>query len=214
MPEQQPGPYLYEAAEIDAIEAHIDACFGPFENVLHESVSPDIHLDVAMLAPNEEYPCWRLVTLGMGAFEMPVPEYLQGSFLERAELVLALPADWPVQNTDESDAYWPIRLLKDAARMPVLQNSWLGWGHTIAWAEPFDSSTGLCAAMAASPAGFEPGAGICRLPGGQRVNFYQIVPLYRQEVDFKQENDAEALLDRLDLDPLLVLNPMRPNVCV
>ena len=41
------------------------------------------------------------------------------------------------------------------------------------------------------------GGEVCILPGGEEVNFYQVIPLYRDELEYKMENDAEALLDKM-----------------
>ena len=71
------------------------------------------------------------MTHGMGAHAMNVPEDLAGQKLERAELFICLPPDWKVGEEGEA-WYWPIRWLKILARLPINEDSWLGWGHTIA----------------------------------------------------------------------------------
>ena len=52
-----------------------------------------------------------LLTHGMGAHAMNVPEDLAGQKLERAELFICLPPDWKVGEEGEA-WYWPIRWLK------------------------------------------------------------------------------------------------------
>ena len=79
---------------MSAIEQHIKNTFGEFENVFHELVSPDIHVDICMVPPSEERDYYTLVTMGMGAHQMNVPEELAEYKLERAELAIALPKDW------------------------------------------------------------------------------------------------------------------------
>ena len=44
--------------------------FGKVENVFHELVSPDIHVDICMVPPPEERDYCTLVTMGMGAHRM------------------------------------------------------------------------------------------------------------------------------------------------
>jgi hypothetical protein len=39
-------PELYTEVEMNAVEAHISSHFGEYKNVLHEMVSPDIHVDI------------------------------------------------------------------------------------------------------------------------------------------------------------------------
>lgn len=42
------------------------------------------------------------------------------------------------------------------------------------------------------------GGEVCVLPSGEEVNFYQVLLLYRDEMEFKQAHDAEALLEEMD----------------
>ena len=113
---------------MEAVEGHIQQYFGKFENVFHELVSPDIHVDICVVPPSEERDYYTLVTMGMGAHRMNVPEELAEYKLERAELAIALPADWKLDQESMKDErwYWPIRLLKSLARLPINCDSWLG----------------------------------------------------------------------------------------
>ena len=43
------GPEIYTEDEMSAIEQHIKNTFGEFENVFHELVSPDIHVDICVV---------------------------------------------------------------------------------------------------------------------------------------------------------------------
>ncbi len=123
-------PEVYSEEERKAVEAHIEACFGAFETVLHEVVSPDIHVDVCVIPPAKDRNYYTLVTMGMGAHRMNVPAELAEYRLERAELAIALPADWKVDQEAFRDEqwYWPVRLLKTLARLPGECHTWLGWG--------------------------------------------------------------------------------------
>ena len=80
---------------------------------------------------------------GMGAHRMNVPEELAEYKLERAELAIALPSDWKLDQESMKDEkwYWPIRLLKSLARLPINCDSWLGHGHTVENREPFADNT-------------------------------------------------------------------------
>lgn len=51
----------------------------------HEIVSPDIHIDVAIIEPTPERNYYTLVTMGMGAHRMSVPLSLEGENFDRAE---------------------------------------------------------------------------------------------------------------------------------
>lgn len=192
-------PEVYAEEEMKAVEEHIQQYFGQFENVLHELVSPDIHVDICMVPPSKERDYYTLVTMGMGAHRMNVPEELAKYKLERAELAIALPSDWKLDQESMRDErwYWPIRLLKELARLPVQSNTWLGFGHTVDHQEDFAKDTKLCAAILADPQGTEAGSEVCELPNGQGVNFYRVIPLYRDELEYKLAHDAGALLDKM-----------------
>ena len=210
--EEFSNPEVYTEEEMEAVEGHIEQYFGKFENVFHELVSPDIHVDICVVPPSEERDYCTLVTMGMGAHRMNVPEELAEYKLERAELAIALPADWKLDQESMKDEkwYWPIRLLKSLARLPINCDSWLGHGHTVENREPFADNTKLCTATLIGPQDTEDGSEVCTLPGGEEVNFYQVIPLYEDELDYKLEHDTDALLNKMR-GISFVVNPTRQD---
>ena len=52
--EEAGEPEVYTEEEMEAVEGHIQQYFGKFENVFHELVSPDIHVDICVVPPSEE----------------------------------------------------------------------------------------------------------------------------------------------------------------
>ncbi len=193
-------PEVYTEEEMEAVEGHIQQYFGKFENVFHELSSPDIHVDICVVPPSEERDYYTLVTMGMGAHRMNVPEELAEYKLERAELAIALPGNWKLKHEDLKDErwYWPIRLLKTMARLPIASDTWLGFGHTMDNEDDFAKDTKLCAAILTGPQDTEDGSEVCILPSGEEVNFYQVIPLYRDELEYKLAHDADALLDKMN----------------
>ena len=210
--EEFSNPEVYTEEEMEAVEGHIEQYFGKVENVFHELVSPDIHVDICMVPPTEERDYYTLVTMGMGAHRMNVPEELAEYKLELAELAIALPADWKLDQESMKDEkwYWPIRLLKSLARLPIASDTWLGFGHTMDNEEDFAENTKLCAAILTGPQGTQDGSEVCPLPGGEEVNFYQVIPLYEDELDYKLEHDADALMNKMR-GISFVVNPTRQN---
>jgi hypothetical protein len=194
-----PGPqWLYDDEQIEAIEAHIEEHFGKFQNVFHELVSPDIHLDIAIVEPTEEKNYFTLVTMGMGAFLMNVPEGIEGrETLLRSELCICLPAEWPI-NSDAPNDYWPTGTLKAMGRYPIENETWFGWGHSIQFGEGFLQNDFLVY-MLIHPLPDLQGS-TCPLPDGETVNFYQLVPLTEAEMNFKREQGADALIERLEAE--------------
>ena len=113
------GRYLAE------IEAHIDSHIGKDRYVLHEIVSPTVHVDIHVIAPNQNFPYLTLMTSGMSDLDMTVSK---GARLEEdfklAEIIAFLPADWPIEeiqvqsnNENEEPEWWyPLRWMKHYAR--------------------------------------------------------------------------------------------------
>lgn len=185
------APEMYDKKEMKTVDKFINKTFGKCPTVFHEIVSPDIHVDICLIPPDKNRDFYTLVTMGMGAHKMNVPEELKEYKLERAELLITLPADWKVPDQDEK-WYWPIRLLKSSARLPIACDTWLGWGHTVDNQEPYAENTEFCGALLIDPM---VGSGnLCKLPNGEEVNFYQLLPIYRKEMEYKLKNGAEELL--------------------
>lgn len=202
---------VYDEEELDALEAHIDKYFGHSDKVFHEIVSPDIHVDIYIVEPTPEKNYYALITAGMGAHRMDTPEELDEYKLQRAELVIYLPADWNIEGQEEKD-YWPLRWLKILARLPIEHSTWLGWGHTVPNGGPMADNTKFTGVMLLDPENVDEEAAVCQLPNGENVNFYQVMPIYQEEMDFKIKHSAEALLERMD-DVSALVDIHRRNVC-
>lgn len=144
----------------------------------------------------DEEPFYKLVTMGAGAYEMNIPDKWKEYNLERAEYVMYVPKDWDLQSKDMKD-YWPIKVLKDVARLPIWCDTWLSFGHTTQSDEegtPYASNTRFNSVILDF---CENHQGDVRLKtsSGKTINFYQVIPLYPEELKFKLENDAETLID-------------------
>ncbi|MGN1481178.1 suppressor of fused domain protein [Porcipelethomonas sp.] len=210
--EQEFAPETYTEEELDALDNHIEQYFGEYTQVFHEIFSPDIHVDICIIPPTPERNWITLVTQGMGAHRMDVPEELAEEGLERAEMLICLPPDWKLDSEDEKD-YWVIRLLKSLARLPIECETWLGWGHSIDNQKPFAENTKLCAALLLSPGAYAEDACVCELPDGEQVNFYQVFPIYAEEMSFKIKYGTDPLLDLMAGAVGHVLDIRRCNVC-
>ncbi len=201
------APEMYSEKEMETVDRFINQSYGEFPVVFHEKVSPDIHVDICIIPPTEERNYYTLVTMGMGAHKMNTPPELAQYKLERAELLITLPADWEVRSPDEI-WYWPIRLLKSTARLPIACDTWLGWGHTVDNGKAYADNTEFCGALLIDPMTGK--NNLCMLPNGESVNFYQLIPIYREEMEYKIENDTDKLL-QLMADTSFVVNIKRPN---
>ena len=202
---------FYEEEEMETIEEHIKENYGDFPTVFHEISSPDIHCDICIVPPTAEKNYYTLLTMGMGARVMDIPDDLDQTELGRAELLICLPPDWKVGENSE-EWFWPIALLKNLARLPINCDSWLGWGHSIDNQTAFAGNTELCGSLLIYPEDVSDGADRCTLPNGDIVNFFEVIPLYREEMDFKIQNGTKPLLEKM-VNVSHILDIHRPNCC-
>ena len=185
----------YSPEEIELFEKHLDAYFGPSESVFHELASLDgTHIDIYLVEPTEKYPCYRLITCGMGARRMSVPREARGQVPDRIELMLSLPADWRFdEKSMEEDRFgWPVSLLKYLARFPWSESTWLGWGHTLPLAQ-FADNTQLSGVFIDAPEHYPFDAFRVVFPKKRAVYIFQAVPVYDEEIGYAVEHGSEEL---------------------
>jgi len=219
VPESPPGYAEEDSAYLELVTGHVETHIGPVRNVFHEIVSTHIHLDILVVDPTPQRNFYTLVTCGMGMQPMTVPEGAEA--YSYAELMLCLPAHWPMSEAafQHEENYWPIRALKTIARIPHEYNTWLYLAHTIPNgdpAEPYGDNTKLSGAIISVPSTVPAAREFFTLTAapGKDVHFFSLLPLYKEEMDFKLNQGAEPLFEKLEaagIDELL--RPDRKNVC-
>jgi hypothetical protein len=199
------------------ISNHIEQHIGEIELVWHEVISDLVHVDVHWVKPTSTRPYHTLITSGMSDKPMTVPsgaeEYRFG------ELVLSLPPDWQlsIEAFQDERYYWPVRWLKILARFPHEYDTWLCFGHTVPNEdppEPFAQSTKLCCNLILpallTPKDFRS----LRIGPEKTIHFYGVIPLYREEMQFKLDHGLDALLEKLDEGGVNeLLDVRRASVC-
>ena len=214
--------YYYTVKEMDKVSAYIEQQYGESDIVGHEVVSPDIHCDIVIVPPTEEQPCYKLVTMGAGAYKMNIPKELKGDVCDRAEYVIFLPKDWDLESTDE-EFYWPIRMMKKIARLTVNTEDWLGFRHTVNLTgdgSPVAENTKFNSCVLLPSLGKE-GQYVEPLKlglFGKKVAFFQIYPLYQEELEFKLDHSFDELIDKIEADGeitdrKLIIDIHRRNYC-
>lgn len=200
---EEPSPFKMPEGEefIEEISNHIEQHLGPISSVLHELVSDTVHIDVHVVPPNDRYNGVRLVTSGMSDLPMSVPEGRGRP--EYAELVVTLPPYWKLDDNSFEDEswYWPIRLIKSLARLPHKYDTWLGYGHTIPNGDPeqpYAKNTSFTGAIVLPPLTTPSGFSQLTIPGVKDIQFYAVVPLYKEEMELKLRKGTDELLDRFD----------------
>lgn len=201
---------FYTENDKNEIILDIESQFGSCMTILHEIVSDDIHIDIAVIPPTKEMDFYKLFTIGMGSREMNTPKKLKQQKLQRAELAMFISNDWNI-NTDDVKYHWTIDLLKTIARMPFNQNTWVGEGHSIDLvnAENYGGFSGTLLLSLQS------GDNAIVLNSGKHLNFYLAVPIFKNEMLYKNQSGCDKLLDLFDnngITPIIDFN--RKNCCM
>jgi hypothetical protein len=236
-------PAVGQSATIEGVEEHIRQHIGEPSLVWHEFVSSLVHIDVHVVKPTPERNYITLVTTGMSDKAMKTPKNAVG--FEYAELVMTLPPDYPLPTegtvgppvdsakknvvktlfggkkttTDQPDPewYWPIRMIKYLARFPHEYDAWLWEGHTIPNGDPpapVTKGTLLCGVLLSPPFQFADEINPLVIEN-RNIYFWNVMPLYAEEMTFKLKYGVDALYDRFSehrISPILSIH--RRNVCV
>ncbi len=197
----QDREHYYE--NIEALEKHLDKHFKSDEmTVFHEMLSLDFHLDVYFIQPKDKQ-FNLLLTAGMSLLEMQVPESIENrENYAFAELMLLLPKNIEFgkvfPSEDKND--WIIGMMKDMARFPHHQDTFLTEGHTLqAWndiADPYSEHTNFTGCILLPSATF--GEDFMQLTSGDRIiNIFSLFPLYQNELAYKIQNGYGKFFDLL-----------------
>jgi hypothetical protein len=114
-------------------------------------------------------------------------------------------------------------MLKTIARLPIYLENWLGSGHTAQYEDgsPLSETAGYNSCVLLPSLGME-NQYVKPLKLGQlwskKIAFYQIFPLYQEELDFKLAHSLDELLDKMDMgdnytDENLIIDIHRKNCC-
>lgn len=143
--------YPDDSSAEEVIPEHFEKVYKSGSMVMHESGPPistwgtkkNFHLDMYVFKPTEEHNHYTIVSSGMSDQSMNTKGNYEG--LEHAEMVFKLPASWDLPDYCSSHNFnqideakmkdinimWPFFRLREAVRMPFLENSCIGPNHAI-----------------------------------------------------------------------------------
>jgi|TergutMp193P3_1026864.scaffolds.fasta_scaffold79008_2 hypothetical protein len=197
----------------EIIENHLDKYIDNCDEIIvfDEIESPDFHLDVYCIKSDVYRNYTILMTNGVSSRPMETPEK---KFSKYAEFCILLPANWNLKDNNWKNPknYWPIKLLKSIGRYPSQNNTWLGFGHTVSAGKSIIGTKFMSVILLKSK----------RLPesfqkikyGEDTIELYTIFPLYLEELNFKEKNGTDKLLELFDKENIDdIINLKRKNVC-
>lgn len=198
----------------EAINQHVAAHFGRIALVLPGKLSFRAGLSVLVVEPTAEHPYYTLITSGMSQRPMTVPEDDESS--PYAELMLQLPADWPMTEAGLQDERngWPVQALQRMARFPHGYGTWLGAFHSVPNgipAEPYGPGVPFAGALISPMINVPQDAQTIEVADGTSIALLALVPLYPGEVTLKLTKGTDALIGELDRGGVSeLLDPARP----
>jgi hypothetical protein len=204
---------------LEQISDHIESTIGPVSKVFHELVSTDVHIDLHIVPAQPRLPASKsrplggdyvtIVTSGVSSHPMNVPpKALEGGVSPYAELMLALPKNWPGLKADgtfdqedmKDDAnWWPFRWLKQMARLPHEYDTFYSNGVTVPNGEParpFVRGSKLCCWMVFKPL-LSINARQLQIDDGRRIDFFSLFALTEAEMNLKLNKGLGALTNAL-----------------
>ena len=203
--------------KLQLIAAHVENHLGPVAQIIHETTSQFVHVDILHVLPSPKRDFHVLVTSGMSDRPMNPPEGCVDC--RHAELYLCLPSAWPLatQNFNNERNYWPIRLLQTLGRFPQVFSAWLWIYHTVRNFDPpkpYADSTRLCGAMLGPVISLPLDFASLKPPGSPPISFFSVLALHKEEMDFKIKNGGESLVANLFKQGVIadIVDPARKSV--
>lgn len=194
--------YIYSTEEMEEVSQFISKRFGNYDMVMGEKNSEGPRIDIAIIEPTKKRNYYTLCTIGLGAYMMNIDEEKSPLAQEYIELLIYLPANWPIspEKFNDENNFWPVRLLKSTARIPYYEDSYLTFGHTVSSSEEatYAANTDKVGAILLSPVPDPLEPVICQLSSDKEIEFLQVFPVTKDEMSFRKANGSNALIAKLE----------------
>ena len=196
---------------------HVTKYLGKHKEVIHETDSKYVHMDVIPVILQDKYPYNILVTMGMSAKPMNVHPESDAS--RYAELVIILPKNWKLNSKYWHDKkyFWPISAIRHLGVFPHANNTFFGYGHTIGNGDPAEAyaeNTEFCYMFFDKPRMFPKEFSHLKIDDKKQIDFLCLIPIYEDELELKRTFEANSLVEIFKLENISqVVDIKRKNVC-
>lgn len=186
---------------------HIEKYYGKIANEIEISKGFGKDIKITIINPTEDQPFYTLITVGLSDYKMDVPDEYDMLNLEFAEVLISLPDYWDIYNKAEM-WQWPINLLKSIVNLAVSRGGFISWGQTIDNLVPFSKTyTEQSAVILVEPQMIDD-EGLELILPDREINFYQIIPIYIEELEYKEAYGSEELINIMG-NVSFIVNPFR-----
>ncbi|MBO0827688.1 MAG: suppressor of fused domain protein [Streptosporangiales bacterium] len=181
-----------EEAWREAIEAHCDRYLGPCPNVVAETGTDLVRIDLDPYLPAHNRERTTVVTVGVSTKATSAPDAMAS--YRHIELFTYLPSNWSY-GTDEAH-WWPCRMLKDVGRLVHRLETWYAPGQLLGGDpdEPLTDETLLTGVVLLPPVYEDPAFDQLEIDGAS-CRFLWAFPLTTPEIEFAQDRGVSRLLE-------------------
>lgn len=208
--------HFFSPYELQTVEDHIIEHFGSISRTIPVKESENLNLRIYVIEPTKEKDFYTIVTCGMGAYKMELPDDFKDTDLDRIELLMYLSPAWnmdlalskptglitggtvtPIFGSMYDEWNYPVKILKNLAQAPVNNDSYFVMGNIIDDEEPLSPSTNDTGGILISPAYASEEGCVCTLPDGEKVRFLQVMPIQTYEIDRAANLDQSLIFHRM-----------------
>lgn len=198
--------FSYTPYEAQTIQDHIIKHYGNISRTVMVKECERLDLKLYVIEPTKERDFYTVITSGMGAYKMDLPDDFKDDNVDRIELLIYLSSNWDIDSAFKSssgsstaliiegsitslfgniNAQWnyPIQILKNLAQVPVNNENYFVMGNIMDDETPFSESTHDSGGILIFPAYTTEEGQVCTLPDGQKVGFLQVMPITSDEIE-------------------------------
>lgn len=203
---------------VEIVDNHLDRFFDENDDIVvfDEIKSEIIHRDIFLIKATDDRPYHILLSCGMSALPMKIPEDIESS--EFAEVMILLPKEWNLnlESFSNEQNYWPIRVMKELMMLPHSNKTWLGYGHAFGHEgdNEFAEGVGFNSVLLMNSMELSSEFTQIELENDKVVDIYTLMPLYKEELEFKKEKGTYELLKKFDefgIEEIIKIG--RKNIC-
>jgi hypothetical protein len=151
-----------------------------------------------MITPQNKNGNKILMTIGLSDFKMNVHEKHIGE--EFNELYYYLPSYWELEDIQNPNMNWVFIWLEKLKKHVIEKNTWFGNGHTLATGKPLVSLSEKMLQnhfIFAQPIELRTELSPILIQG-KTINFLAVIPIFEDEMDYKQGKGTLKLLKKFD----------------
>lgn len=207
---------LFGESFAEQIREHVEKHIAEVQTVMHEVIGDEMHLDLFFVPPQKSRDYVTVVTSGISDRPMRVPQGKED--FRYAELLMRLPPTWPLSRDAMEDGRygWPVRCLTALAESAGNSDVFLSSGQVVPNGNPpraYHESTGFCGAFLTTPKQDDSHFARMAVGRGSVVHFYEVLPVYAEELLYELRRGPEVLEQRLLGEAKVhVVRPDRGNV--